>query len=450
MKKFNLYFAVLSVFVDLTAIIIGLVLAYEIRAQGNVLYLWPFSSYILFVGKFLPIWLLLLASQGLYNIRSLPTGWNALGRLVIGLLSGWGVMLITLYLSRSPESLVFPRLVIAYGMLLTIVFAFLGRFLLKVFKRVLNRFNVGLIRTVVVTNNSDDRFIAELTKPVHARHIVGIIKQNYIDELERLRLRGGIDEIIVASEELDEHYLLSILEWAENHGINLGQVPSLLFVRATNIDFGTLGGKPIMFYRRTPLEGWGRVYKRVLDVLIVAPAIIILSPIYLLFAILVKISSPGPVLYQHDRVGQDGRIFKIRKFRSMYVNAEHEHNITWSANESKDPRITPLGRLMRKTDLDELPQLWDILVGKMSLVGPRPEQPSYVEKFAKEYPQYIRRHHVKSGLTGWAQVNGLRGDTSISERVKYDLFYIEHWSIWFDLRIIGSTIMMIVRKVFGL
>ena len=137
----------------------------------------------------------------------------------------------------------------------------------------------------------------------------------------------------------------------------------------------------------------------------------------------------------------------MHKFRSMYVDADQRFKEfgAWSTDEAKDPRITPVGRAIRKTMIDELPQLWDVFVGKMSIVGPRPEQPKYVDKFVKEVPSYFKRHFVKSGLTGWAQVNGLRGDTSVAERVKYDLYYIENWSIWFDLRIMLATVGYVLR-----
>jgi exopolysaccharide biosynthesis polyprenyl glycosylphosphotransferase len=183
-----------------------------------------------------------------------------------------------------------------------------------------------------------------------------------------------------------------------------------------------------------------------MDVFCSLIGLIILSPLLLLVAVLVKITSPGPVFYSHERIGRDGKKFRLYKFRSMYQNAEQKVGHFWSVkDESKDPRITPLGRILRRTAIDELPQLFNVLKGEMSLVGPRPEQPRFVEEFQKEIPEYFRRHKVKSGITGWAQVNGLRGDTSIPERVKYDLYYIENWSLWFDIKIILKTFLMILK-----
>lgn len=448
MKKFNLYLAVVSVVVDLSAILFALVVAYQLRAQGEELFFWPFNTYLLFVSAFLPVWLILLSSQGLYNIRSLPTGWNAFGRIAIGLMSGWGVMLITLYLSRSPAALVFPRSIIAYGMILTLLFTFFGRFLLSMLRSLLRRRGHGIANTIIVSNRPVDHFIKELSKSVHAHKVIAVLNKDYVNELEKIRSSQKVDEVIVAAEDMDERALLSILEWAESNGINIGQIPSLLSVKATNIETSTLAGTPIMYFKRTPLEGWGRVFKRILDIVLVIPTLVVLSPLYLLLALLVAISSRGPIFYRETRIGQDGHKFFVRKYRSMYPDwRERFPEIQdWSNNEKTDPRVTPIGRILRKTDLDELPQLWDILIGSMSIVGPRPEQPKYVEKFSQEIPHYLKRHHVKSGLTGWAQINGLRGDTSISERVKYDLYYIENWSIWFDLRIIFATFIHVIRR----
>jgi lipopolysaccharide/colanic/teichoic acid biosynthesis glycosyltransferase len=170
---------------------------------------------------------------------------------------------------------------------------------------------------------------------------------------------------------------------------------------------------------------------------------VILSPIWIIIAFLVKTTSKGPIIYNQKRVGRDEKVFICHKFRSM--EEKNSRNASkWTTKD--DPRITPLGNILRKTNLDELPQLWDIFCGKMSFVGPRPEQPFFVEKFEEEIPDYFRRHKVKAGLTGWAQVNGLKGDTSIKERVRYDIFYIENWSLWFDFKIVIKTLGILIYE----
>lgn len=449
MKRSVLYLAVISLVIDMAAVFAGLITAYTLRAEGGVdLYYWPFPTYFRYALLVMPVWLVVFASQGLYSSRVLPRGWNAFGRLLIGLIAGWGVILIALYLWRSPQANALPRLIIIYGFLLTTSYVLVGRVIVSQITAWLHEAGIGVIRTLIISQQKEDELVAEFAShPIHGRQVIAVaVPQDVPEKLTILAKTERIDEVIVSDTDLPEAKILSALNWAEGHGANFLLVPSLLSLRATNVETGVLAGRPVMYFLRTPLEGWRRIYKRIFDLLIVTPAIIVLSPLYLLLAILVKLTSAGPAIYKQVRVGQDGQKLYIHKFRSMYADGNEKYNMNWSSNEQTDPRITPLGRILRATNLDELPQLWDIFRGVMSIVGPRPEQPQYVEKFAKEIPQYARRHHVKTGLTGWAQVNGLRGDTSIVERVKYDLYYIENWSIWFDLRIIIATFVLLFKR----
>jgi exopolysaccharide biosynthesis polyprenyl glycosylphosphotransferase len=184
--------------------------------------------------------------------------------------------------------------------------------------------------------------------------------------------------------------------------------------------------------------GWGAIAKRVTDALVSVILIVVLSPLLLLIAVLVKLTSPGPILYSQERMGLDGRSFAMLKFRSMKADAERHSGAVWA--DVKDDRRTKLGTFLRKTSLDELPQLWNVLYGDMSLVGPRPERPIFVNKFRKEIPHYMLRHKVRAGITGWAQVNGWRGNTSLESRIECDLFYIKNWSYILDLKILTMTV----------
>ena len=175
-----------------------------------------------------------------------------------------------------------------------------------------------------------------------------------------------------------------------------------------------------------------------MDILAGIVGVILSSPIMLVTAIAIKLDSPGPILFKQTRVGQNGRHFKMYKFRTMYVQDTKEEKKGWTTKN--DPRVTKVGRILRKTSIDELPQLFNILIGDMSLVGPRPERPQYVEKFKEEIPRYMIKHQVRPGLTGWAQINGYRGDTSIRKRIEYDIYYIENWSMSFDFKIMFLTI----------
>jgi len=183
---------------------------------------------------------------------------------------------------------------------------------------------------------------------------------------------------------------------------------------------------------------WKKAFKRTFDLFFSLVALLLLSPLFLVLAVLVKISSPGPVLFRQKRVGENGREFFLYKFRSMFPQSPLVSDRAWTT--PGDQRVTRLGRFMRRTGLDELPQFWNVLVGDMSVVGPRPERKHFVELFKKDLPDYRLRHRVKAGMTGWAQVNGLRGDSSIAERLAYDIQYMENWSPWLDLKIIWLTL----------
>jgi Undecaprenyl-phosphate glucose phosphotransferase len=197
-------------------------------------------------------------------------------------------------------------------------------------------------------------------------------------------------------------------------------------------------GLPVINIRYVPLTNTGNaLVKRAVDIVGSLFGIVVTSPIMLLCAIMVKLSSPGPIIFKQERVGLHNKNFSMYKFRSMVQQAPSEEKKAWTTKN--DPRVTRIGRIMRKTSLDELPQLFNILKGDMSLVGPRPERPLFVEKFKEEIPRYMVKHQVRPGLTGWAQVNGYRGDTSIRKRIEYDIYYIENWTLWFDVKIIIMT-----------
>ena len=454
MKRSNLIIALISLLVDVTTVFAGFLLAYYLRSGGTeIIYFWPFSRYLTFVLSVMPIWIVLFASQGLYAVRVIPRGWTSIGKLLIGLVSGWGALLIILYLWRSPEAQAFPRLIIIYGILATALFSMVGRTLVLIIVGWLYALGIGTTKTVVIVQNGKADFALHLSSQKgRGRDLVEVLHApKIIEQLKSLNKSEKFDEIIVASPNFEEEALLELLNWAEDNNKSFALVPSLLSVRATNVEIGNVAGTPVTFFLRTPLEGWRRILKRITDVVISLIGMIIVSPLLLIAYLMVKLGSRGPAIFRQPRVGQDGRAFYVHKFRSMYADADKRFPQFkgWSNDEDKDPRITPVGRFLRKSNIDELPQLWDIFIGRMSVVGPRPEQPKYVEKFSKEMPEYLRRHFVKAGLTGWAQVNGLRGDTSVEERVKYDLYYIEHWSIWFDFRIILATMIMLLKQLFG-
>jgi Undecaprenyl-phosphate glucose phosphotransferase len=199
-----------------------------------------------------------------------------------------------------------------------------------------------------------------------------------------------------------------------------------------------LDGLPMVSLQTSPLYGWDSVFKRIFDFIFGTLILVIVSPIMLIISLLIKLTSKGPILYKQERVGIDGRRFQMFKFRTMKVDAEKETGPVWAKKD--DPRRTRIGAFLRKYSIDELPQLFNVLKGEMSLVGPRPERPNFVEEFRNRIPSYMLRHKIKAGMTGWAQINGWRGNTSIEKRIEHDLYYIQNWSIGFDLRVLIMTL----------
>ena len=258
-------------------------------------------------------------------------------------------------------------------------------------------------------------------------------------------IRGErIDHVYVALP-LEEHVkMLSLVEATNREGVDVHVVPDLLQFIALRARLENLDGVPIISLNDVPLRGLNSVLKRTIDVAISSTALLLLSAPFLLISALIRRTSSGPVFYTQERMGLDGKAFQVLKFRSMYQNAEEETGPVWA--RENDPRCTPVGRWLRKLDLDELPQLWNVLRGDMSIVGPRPERPYFVDQFKHRIPQYMLRHKVKAGITGWAQVNGWRGNTSIEKRIEYDLYYIENWSVGLDIKIMWLTLLRGLQK----
>jgi Undecaprenyl-phosphate glucose phosphotransferase len=259
-----------------------------------------------------------------------------------------------------------------------------------------------------------------------------------LDEVGEIAQREKIDHLYVALP-LEEHSkLLDLVEITSRECIDIKVVPDLLQFIALRARLEDLDGLPVINVNDVPLQGFNAWLKRCFDILLSAVALVILAIPLGIIALLVRWTSPGPIFYRQERMGLDGKAFYVYKFRSMYSNAEDTTGPVWARDN--DPRATPVGRWLRRFDLDELPQFWNVLRGDMSIVGPRPERPFFVEQFKHRIPQYMLRHKVKAGITGWAQVNGWRGNTSLEKRIEYDLYYIENWSVTLDLKIMWLTV----------
>jgi len=263
-----------------------------------------------------------------------------------------------------------------------------------------------------------------------------------VADLPGLVDKTGAELVYVALARTEHEAELEALERLGDSTVAVRLVPDLARKFTLNASVEDFDGTPIVLVTESPEQGWNLVVKRGFDLVVSALLLVILSPVLLLLALWVKLDSRGPALYAQERVGANGRRFRMLKFRTMRTDAE-AHGPQWSRNA--DPRRTRAGAILRQLSLDELPQLWNVLVGHMSLVGPRPEQPVFVDRFRASIPRYMLRHHVKSGITGWAQVNGLRGDTPLERRIEYDLYYIENWSMAFDLKILFLTLFRVFR-----
>jgi Undecaprenyl-phosphate glucose phosphotransferase len=259
------------------------------------------------------------------------------------------------------------------------------------------------------------------------------------DALHDVVSRERIDQVVLALDRADPANPLKLLRELHDTTAAVRFVPDLLGIDTVQGGIEDFDGLPMIRLIESPLIGWNAVLKRVVDVVGSAAALVVGAPLFGALALAVKWTSPGPVFYRQERMGLDGRLFQMIKFRTMVQDAERDTGAVWAV--ANDSRRTPLGSFLRKTNLDEIPQFWNVLKGEMSLVGPRPERPEFIREFRAGLPGYMLRHKVKGGLTGWAQVNGCRGNTSIERRLEFDMAYLRRWSLGFDLKILALTVL---------
>lgn len=364
-----------------------------------------------------------------------------------------GIALSSLLFKNTSLEMDYSRGVVLYGWGLSIILITLGRVLHASVRSRLRERGWGSDRVLIVGTGEVGRMVHQKiqSNPGLGYKVAGFVTANgsegeaplgaeilgAADQLAPLIEEYDVDEVIIALPEATHQDILMLLSECERGQVSIKVFPDVFQIMASPVGIGDLGGLPLVTVRDIALRGWRRVAKRGMDIVGAAIGLVFLSPIMLLVAVMIKLDSRGPVFYVQERMGLDAKPFSMLKFRSMRQNAE-AHGPGWTVED--DPRITRLGRILRQINVDELPQLMNVLLGQMSLVGPRPERPIYVNRFRRSIPRYMDRHWEKAGLTGWAQVNGLRGDTSIAERTKYDLWYIENWSLLLDLKILLRTV----------
>jgi exopolysaccharide biosynthesis polyprenyl glycosylphosphotransferase len=338
----------------------------------------------------------------------------------------------------------------------SIVFVFAGRAAINAYERALYRRGKHRQEAIIIGNDSlASQVYTKLDKhPSFGFEIIGYVadtpappdlplsQASYLGTLADapgVIERHHIQLAFIAVQSRDHPALFDVIGRCEGVNIEFMMVPDVLEVLTSDVKVRELEGIPFLKIKSVPFTTWGRISKRGMDVVMASSLLVFLSPLLAAVAVLVKIDSRGPVLFRQKRVGLDGKEFTMYKFRSMRVGAEHFDREA-GLGVTDDPRRTRIGKTLRRTSLDEFPQLINVLKGDMSLVGPRPERSHFVQEFQAYVPKYLDRHRVKAGVTGWAQVNGLRGDTSIAERIRFDLYYIENWSLTFDLKILMRTL----------
>lgn len=469
-KRSELIFTLLAVVVDAIAVFLSFYSAYQLRAETEliqVIYLWPLPEYLRFVAIMLPIWIIIFALAGLYKTQPGRAQWGQFTKVFMAVSSAIMFVVVWVFLSRT---LFFSRLIIIYAWVLAVFFVFFGRLIINALQRWLFRYGVGVYNVIIIGETETAQTLkAELEsdKRLGYKVINGLVKPEPAAVKAFLEKHPYIDEMIVADSELPSNKVLPLLAISEEYNITFRLVPNLFEVKSTNVEVETLAAVPIIGYRRTSLTGWAGVLKRTFDILASGLALIILSPIFLLLAILIKLDSPGPIFYRHKRLGYRKQHFYLYKFRSMRpefctgddykgktedeVFAKDLHRpelakafkVEFKLRAEDDPRVTRFGRLLRKTSLDELPQFYNVFTGQLSLVGPRP----IVDAELERYGEYRHRLFiVKPGVTGLWQVSG-RSDMPYKERVKLDMYYIENWSLWNDVVILIKTFfVMLFRK----
>ncbi|MFH0795030.1 MAG: undecaprenyl-phosphate glucose phosphotransferase [bacterium] len=446
-----------AVFFDTALVALGLGLAYFIRFNSGLIAVtkgYTPAEYARLYPFAVAIWIFSYFMVHLYQPEERFFSYAVLFRI----LKGSSLAIVTLiamnFFLREAE---YSRLVYVMSFVVVIGVTAVGRLLgdrylsyLKVAK------GWGVVSAIILGTGPLAELVARkmATHPQYGWRLIGFVGEGKDKQTQKvlggpvLGTRANLVDIIkqhkveavfVAAPDFPHEELENLLLECEKEHVEFRIIPDQIELLFTQLQINTLNGVPCLALRETPLHGWNAIVKRTVDLVGASALLVILSPLILVIHWMIRRESPGSVFYRQERIGIDGRRFQMIKFRSMVPTAEEETGPIFA--KANDPRCTPVGRILRAHNLDEIPQLFNVIRGDMSLVGPRPERPHFVSQFKENIPRYMARHKVKSGLTGWAQVNGLRGDCSIPERLKYDLYYIENWNIWFDLKILAMTLL---------
>lgn len=468
MKRSELFFGAILVPIDFVALLLASAAAYYLRlsnvAQGVRPAVFeldlPFPEYMQLSAIVSLVIIALFALHGLYAMRVTRKGLDEVTQIFSGI--SIGIMLVILYIFLSAEAFQ-SRFIIIIAYVFAFVFVSMGRMLVRQAQRILLRRGMGVHRVVLAGNGPFAEELARIFLRDRELGYVVVAQLDHIthDGLQQAYARHGIDEIIQTNPTLSDEDNLVLLDFSEQYKIEYRYVPNIFETHAINVRYRQIGRVPILELSRTPLDGWGRIAKRVIDVVGSLIGIILLSPILLATVWAIKQNSRGPILYRQIRAGRNMVPFEILKFRSMYLEycvgprygglaAQQKYQeLKGKANERtgplfkmrNDPRITPVGRFIRKWRIDELPQLFNVLRGEMSLLGPRPHLPEEVAQYNKHHRKLFT---IKPGMSGMAQVAGNAG-LAFEEEAKLDIAYIENWSLWLDIMLLVKTIGIVFR-----
>lgn len=426
----------------------------------------PLSAYMGALIVIIPVYIMLYYAFNLYTPKRVQgrrlEGWNVFKANTVGIVILFSILFlldsaVMEHSSGRPFNAAgdFSREMLIYFYLLNVILDILVRNLIRYGLRKIRKkgYNLKHILLVGYSRAAEEYIDRIIANPQWGYNVRGILDDNIergtmykgikvigrIDNLFVILPENHLDEIAITLG-LEEYYKLEhIVALCEKSGVHTKFIPDYNNIIPTKPYTEDLLGLPVINIRYVPLSNTFNAFiKRVMDVVGSLLCIVLFSPVMLVTAIAVKTTSKGPLIYSQERVGRHNRPFKMYKFRSMRVQDEKQEKKCWTVQN--DPRITGVGKFIRKTSIDELPQLFNVLKGDMSLIGPRPERPQFVEKFREEIPRYMIKHQVRPGMTGWAQVNGYRGDTSIRKRIEHDLYYIENWTVGLDIKILFLTV----------
>ena len=452
----------LTVLFDLCFVATAIVVAYWVRFESGWLESFalhkggtpPLDEYFRLIPLMAIIWLMTLKALKLYQPESnasLSAFWTLCKASGIALIA----TLAALFFIYHHDA--YSRWVMLLASGFSLVWLFLGRLVLHRFRQAIHAQGAGVSRVALIGYDArSEKFINVLkAKPNSGYELVGIVAEKVdaddsvvpslgeSQDILELVQKHRLDTLFIASPVVPNDTILQILHACEGVPVQINVLPELSeFIRGgTAITF--FEGIPVLQLRETPMQGVRGIVKRLIDIVFSVFALIVLSPLMLTIAVIIRLTSPGKAVFRQERVGRAGKPFNIYKFRSMRADAEEKVGHVWA--ETDDPRQTSLGKFLRRWSLDELPQFFNVLKGDMSLVGPRPEMSGLIDTFSESIPHYLARQRVKSGMTGWAQVNGLRGNTSLEERISYDRYYVENWSLVLDIKIILKTLWAIKK-----